>query len=1625
MARRDRWTNDFARVRTMTTPWPEPSEYIAGRNEAYKLSLQIGRLVADYKNNPGVKAPRNADMAYHMLAFRYGYNTSVSAAKKKITDQIHTGGLFAEVYEDPEMLKRYDSSELRTNKTMVEMGKAFAAMVDALPSETDRTYMLLGFRSGAEERNFNIYSGFPPDRRPPAILPLSEVKREKRPTSSVPPTRIINIEEEPKIVNVDDDEDPFGDTSSFSSSSSASSSVPVDTPSVSDKPTLILASRDFDNEFEQFNLPPPSVSGIPFQQDIIRHFVQYQQSVRQQNQNLTPTFFDMFHQKAVDLVEQNDMQVSDIVIKIIKMEIVKFYKVARDGIFAFIAGYGAGEEHHRLLKTTLDQISSLNTPNREAIVGVSPKLRPVLYQSGFMGAFNQFLLSWETNSDSVISIQDMYDADTATMFHRLQKKRIVVGVIKAVTGRAYPSDAAVRDDPNYPGFEYYIEAGIVSAINFLRRFVENKSDSPTQSNPMTYQMWASAFSIFFVGWHVYMTKKNASPTEHVESIKRKIMLVRNLQQFVPVYDKSWRSQYDAMDKKRLFKMKLPAGVANDNIGVRNAVAFITRLDPDYTYYAKINKEQTTSLELITAYIKERFGVNPVSGMAPLRGPQYLVVAWQTRAVQMFQVMPITNWMYRSMTGSFEKYIMNVLSNLESDAGKDYSMFYENLGEFALTFSDQAYKKLVTTQGGRLPSIQVLQNAFHNRMRYAVMIEHQVNEWLSYNRTMFDPTDVMYVWNTGQTFWTFDGHPIQGGNILSRIVDSAYMRKMNEERDNFLRRRKFLYEYGTLELPYIEKNYALLIEVITMAYMLTASLTEDDGEFLSELHTVVSNGGYDDPRKTQTKIDDMMNKFWLRRKTNYVYPWLPIEAQEGLADQLANIVITDEDRKFFRSSYTSSAITRLSIVDIASQIDDADTFRNLLTTVYLVEMYKNCNAFAAEIVKRNWANVITFGDVVNNQEFFEPSSKKSQQEIYDDAFTYFIVLQEAKNERTASVAQTTTDDVDFSEDGPVQGNEETNDDEEEIEPSAVPIRPAPVPEEAPTPKKTRPASSSSSSSQPSSSFFEPAFSVMRGKWYALMFEAEQLVKENVMVGPNRHTYADGEHLGTNFSQDLAAFVREKYPNDYTLVENYANVRAYAINQLSSIYNELENQKIAAAIIDGDFNNPISQQHEVEVVRTLLVITRPVAEQIYNFDGKKDVFMLGFVNGYENKTAEIMAGFEAIQPPEGGGRKVSSISAAISQMNINGTMADLVAQLSTMSDDEMNVDDIRAGRAAGATFVDGAIRYAKQNDVSYSTAVSRAYIDLENYYDKLMRKQSIAKFVQTGKFTKDAAKAIQQYPRNKVAFFQGFLMAMDDINNVRDISRNRVAFVNYHDELFNSDILIPNVDEIVAEASAVQHINELSFTGVGFTDVEFKEIIERLSGTIAIDSLELVDTSITNVEPAFTAFPNMRRFTSINNSITPYEFAVVFELPSTRAHLVGLNIEMHPSNNETLTNILRVLSDFLENSLVVRDVELELNLSTRNFAERNQLALSYLYNGLMKSSSIRTFYCQGVYPFRYDTIHQDSISKHLKKNRAAPISSRYPARHVSERKAREILHHGSVHGHPLTDAQRRFFGAMSHS
>lgn len=32
-------------------------------------------------------------------------------------------------------------------------------------------------------------------------------------------------------------------------------------------------------------------------------------------------------------------------------------------------------------------------------------------------------------------------------------------------------------------------------------------------------------------------------------------------------------------------------------------------------------------------------------------------------------------------------------------------------------------------------------------------------------------------------------------------------------------------------------------------------------------------------------------------------------------------------------------------------------------------------------------------------------------------------------------------------------------------------------------------------------------------------------------------------------------------------------------------------------------------------------------------------------------------------------------------------------------------------------------------------------------------------------------------------------------------------------------------------------------------------------------------------------------------------------------------------------------------------------------------------------------------------------------------------VSKKKAREILHHGSVHGHPLTEQQRRYFGWLA--
>jgi len=1607
MARRDRWTIDFESVREMATPWPKTPAYMAGRNEAHNLSSRISRLVNDFKNNPGNKAPRNGDMAYHMLAYRYGYNSAASAPAKKVSDQAFTGGLFSDVYESKEMLDRYDSAELRANKSMVEGGKAFYALIASQSDDLARRHALLGFKETAQEVHFNIYGAYPRDKRPLAILPLSEVKKDKRPPA---PTRTVIPKASSGASSSSDvggEDDPFGESSP--ATSGYSSEI---TPQVTST----------EEPFEQFDLPPPSVSGIPFQQDIIRHFFNFQQVVRQQNPSLAPTFFDMFHQKSIETAKQSKLKISDVVSKIIQMEAVQFYKLARDGIFALISGYGAGEAHHALLQTTLNQISSLTTLDREEIARVPPRLRPVLYQFGYMGAFDQLFSSWKTNSELTVSIQDLYDADTATLFRKLRKNLVVVGIIKAKSGRTYPSDEAVKADPSYPGFEYFIEAGIVSAINFFKSFVENKSESATQSEQMTYQLWASTFGVFCLGWHVYMTHKDLRATDHVESIKRKLKLEQDVLSYTPSYDANWQQQYEATDKKQLFRMKIPRDVMNKNIGDRNAVVFITRLDPDYAYYSKVNQEHNTSLDLMAKYIARRFGVNSSTGVAPLRGPEYLTVGWQTRAIQMFQVMPITSQMLRSATGGTETYVMNVLTHLDSEAGLDYRTFYTDLGEFALTFSDQAYKKLFTMHGSELPSIQVLQQAFSNRMRYAVIIEHQVNTWLSYNRSMFDPIDATDVWNTGKMFWSFEGHPIQGENILSEIVASAYTRKINEERDKFLRKRKFLLQYGTIELPYIEKDYALLIEVLTMAYMLTASLSDEDGEFLSKIHTMVKKGNYDDQDEIQVKIDDVMNRFWLQRKSNYVYPWLPAETQANLSNQLANIVITDEDRKFFRSFFVSSAITRLSLGDITSQIEDTDIFRHVLVTVYLAEMFVNCNAFASEITNRNWEKVITFADVHANRHLFEPSSKKSQQENYDDMFTYFIMIQESKGELSAPAAQSTSDDVPFSEETVTQ--EDEGGDEEENEPASVPLRSAPEPEESPASKKTRPSSSASSSSQRPSSFFEPAFSSMRGKWYSLMFEAEQLVQADVIVGPDRHIYSDGVYLGMNFSQDLAAFVNSAYPRDSTLREKYTNVRAYAINQLSSIYNELEQQKIAAAIIDADFNNPVSQKHEVEVVRKLLAITQPVATRIFKFEGKKDVYMLGFVNGYEQKTAEVEASFPEIEEPEGGNRKVAQISAAISQMNPNeGTLADLVNQLEKEKNQPLVAGAVSAGRNAGNAFVEGVLQYAKQNNLSYQSALSRSYIDLENYHDKLTGKQSIALFVQTGAFVKIAARDILQYPNDKVSFIQGFLLAMDRINSMTDDSRVIISYFNDYDEDFNPDAARPDVDDIVAALLNAQRVSELHLEGVGFSNSEFEAIIRGVRDTATINSISLKNTSVSTIEDAFNAFPNLRGFTSINNPITATEFMTVFELPSTRVHLTSLNVETHPFDTEKLTEFLQVFNTFFENSNVLRDVELEFNLSTRSFATDNKLAISYLYNGLMKSSSIQTFYCQGVYPFRHDTIHQDAISKHLKKNRGVSVSSRYPHSSVSPAKAREILHHGSVHGHPLTKAQRGFFGARS--
>lgn len=48
---------------------------------------------------------------------------------------------------------------------------------------------------------------------------------------------------------------------------------------------------------------------------------------------------------------------------------------------------------------------------------------------------------------------------------------------------------------------------------------------------------------------------------------------------------------------------------------------------------------------------------------------------------------------------------------------------------------------------------------------------------------------------------------------------------------------------------------------------------------------------------------------------------------------------------------------------------------------------------------------------------------------------------------------------------------------------------------------------------------------------------------------------------------------------------------------------------------------------------------------------------------------------------------------------------------------------------------------------------------------------------------------------------------------------------------------------------------------------------------------------------------------------------------------------------------------------------------------------------------------------------------RRRRRSRSTSRDKGGGVSAEKAREILHHGTVHGHPLTDAQRRYFGWLS--
>lgn len=1634
--------------------------YNDGQVEAQRVIKLIKSQLNNYAKNAANKSfhPRNGDVDFHLHAFRHGFNQYITERraggkpkKPKSDDQAPTGGwLYDDAFNDT-ALNKYKSDVLRRNTAMLNAGREFAAAIFAYEASEDRIQFINGFRDG-----LNVYTTDQfPVIKPPAgdASSVEDAESEEQSESATAGTASSSSA-----------------VSSPSSSAAASSSVSTSPPmrNVEEPgpktPLVTLPGTpyvyDAAGEIESRDERTGVVKFKPFQKRLL---AEYSARADQAEGELL-TYFDFARRSALKFRTGAALwRMSTLVASVIKVESYTTFVSLLDADAAFVHGYGSGENHHRTIRMAFTQLANdhaeaqrdddegmtgkerdefIDPNNSEAILRDFPSdLAAVIIDLAFTTTINKYFATWTTGKpvfDAELLDATNTDARKSKLVRKLQTADLIEQLFTAwLTRRQVEREPgqALTEHPLYAGFTHFAEAGVLSAIDFLRAFVKNKRKRDTVPELMRYPAWMPSFLWYLLGWMTYTDKMSLTPTMHVESLARKVIFFNEIAT-VATDDGTRRSRFT---RAQVLEAVPSRSILGKQLEAREVDMLLKYLDPDYTTYVSFAQTKGTAIDIVYGLINEGFLVDPDTAEVVAYMTDEARMTWEMRIMQNWLVFSINARVLRPWI-SDDADTTKFLRELPEKAARELR-FYGMLGQYASNFDSATYERIYKKYGKRLPTAP-LQDAESDYVKYAMIVDYQVSAWFERCRTFFDEELFeLHMWPTISMFWQLDGFPVSPNSVLYKIVETACLRAIREEKAKFLRLWKTIVTMRyPFDLPFADQSDLMLSELIATINRLHSAFTPETVDMVKSTRLIAQ--GADESNQSAIEANTkafaaLLRKIWPNRELPGDQ-WISDDAQDELLAQVDAVSLGDDDWAFFGRKLKDTGL--VAVAQAASMMALADMrvpYAQLLVSAYLAEMYINCDVIISNIIERNWQTVLTFGDLYAHKDRLVSTDAgyRVYREFVNALVSGDILAAGAVTEGESDI-KPSDEEEEEEEDEDDEDDEEAEEETEESEPERarpatddllsrstsssgwgqaassqpadvwdVPVvrraRPAPV---EPAPKQQRPAAEPEPQPEPVTLIDIAAMESMRGPMHALISESKRVTLNTIRFNKQDFSqYTTGKNAGETFAHDVMMCTESSFTPTQRLIK-YAHVRAYALSQLVNIYDELARPLVADSLWEQDSSNLIAQQHDAEVVRKLLSITGPVAQRIFSYEGKKEVYLSGFIAGYEKSTSEFIELFEQDELAGGGGRKSELVGAAMSAKKTRLSFANLVAD-STWADSASA--DAQVGRAVAEGFVVDIERYAWKQRIPYHRALSRVYGALRKSYSRLGQDTDSARRGGAPELGHKIAMALLEYSGDVVAFYRG----LTDVFVEREQKPRVLAFE--YDAL---DGKYPGADAIAAAILAeAQQFDVLQFSGSAFDDDGLDTIGTAVRGRLVVVSLTLFGTAARDLVRLFQSFPDVRHLVCGTPQFAHKSMTAGFAMKHPLKDLETLVIDVTGQpGSSTFNKRVAVIANFIKTAAGLRDVEVY--VPTNTSGKVDQVAALTLRTAAAASSSITAFYAPGVYPTD-DKEANAQVAAALSRNRTAAI---LVGGRLSAPKARMML---AEHKH-RSRAQHNYLEMIAH-